>query len=460
MRETMYINYIFYIFSFLLIGSCGKDNNGGKGEDGDKNIAQITYAESASIIPNPERGFIRTFSVKSDGDAVSENNLRYLYDQNITMVLFVFYLDNYKDKELSQSELGIIQNTLNNARNANIKAIVRFAYCDDIGQEDAPLSIVLQHIEQLKTIFENNKDIIAFVQAGFIGPWGEWHSSTNNLTTVQNEQAVMQKLLSVLPQSLMVQVRTPKIKQDIFETQTPVSESMAFTNEPRARVGHHNDCFLTGGDEYGTYTGDIENEKKYISDEALYVPVGGETCPPQNYEPTCVDSRTQMKLLRWTYLNLDWYKPTIDQWRSSGCFDEFSKNLGYRIVANSASLPKVVTAGADAAIEIEFVNRGYASVYHKKQSEIILKNKTTGELSSVSIPLDVRKIKPATTYEFKSSISTRNLPTGNYELFLRISDDDAALKDKYQYSIQLANTNVWVAENGGLNNLNHTIQIK
>src|SRR5690606_1968382 len=141
----------------------------------------------------------------------------------------------------------------------------------------------------LKAVFENNRDIIAFVQAGFIGAWGEWHSSSNGLATVENEKLVLNKLLSVLPPDIMVQVRTPSAKQQIFNTTSPLTAGLAYSGDNRARVGHHNDCFLTGGTDYGTYN-NVEAEKQYISTEALYVPTGGETCPPTGgYDPTCAE---------------------------------------------------------------------------------------------------------------------------------------------------------------------------
>jgi pimeloyl-ACP methyl ester carboxylesterase len=48
---------------------------------------------------------------------------------------------------------------------------------------------VVSHLDQLQPILTDNYDVIAFVQAGFIGSWGEWYYTTNNLTTLENKTA-------------------------------------------------------------------------------------------------------------------------------------------------------------------------------------------------------------------------------------------------------------------------------
>ncbi|MDN3657927.1 DUF4832 domain-containing protein [Ferruginibacter paludis] len=420
----------------------------------------ITYDISAAIFPNPERGFMHNMDVHSEGTPLSTTLLASMRAQNVSMVLRFFYLEAFKDKAISAVELGLIQGDLDKIRVAGLKAILRFAYTDSIGGADAPYAIIAQHIDQLKPIFEANKDVIAFVQAGFIGAWGEWHSSTNGLATADNERQVLNKLLSVLPQDIMVQVRTPTAKQQIFNSNLPVTADIAYTSEGRARVGHHNDCFLTGGTNYGTYT-NVTAEKQYISDDALYVPTGGETCPPENgYDPTCNEGRNEMKLLRWTYLNLDWYPATINEWKNSGCFDEFHTYLGYRLALVSAKFPDQVTANGTLAVAISIINKGYAPLYNKKNTYLVLKDKTSGTLYEVALAADLRTCKPAATLAVSETPALTGIPAGTYDMYLRISDNAANLKPRIEYAVRLANTDTWVEENGGMNNLKHQLIIK
>ncbi len=419
----------------------------------------INYELSNAIFPNPERGFMHTYIVYSGGDPLDLAQLKLLRGGNVSLVLRFFYLDAFKNTPISAAELSLMQGDMDKIREAGLKAILRFGYTDSIGGTDAPYAIIDQHIDQLKIIFETNKDVIAFVQAGFIGAYGEWHSSSNGLATIDNEKKVLTKLLSVLPQGIMVQVRTPGVKQEIFNTTLPVGVDKAYSSDNIARVGHHNDCFLSGGTDYGTYN-NIDVDKQYISNEALYVPTGGETCPPTGgFNPGCTEARNEMKLLKWTYLNLDWYPPTIAAWKTSGCFDEFQTNLGYRLALVSAKLPDQATANTSYKINITVANKGYAPVYNKKISYLIFKNKTSGQFYESALAVDVRTCKPAATIAIDETVSIAGIPAGDYDLYLRIADNAASLKSRIEYTVRLANTNVWVEENGGMNNLMHSVKI-
>lgn len=419
----------------------------------------VTYEASNTIFPNPERGFIRMMDVHSGGAGLNATQINAFRNQNVSMILRMFYLDSFKNQALSAAQLTLIQDDLDKIRNAGLKAILRFAYSDNIGVDDAPLTIIEQHLDQLQPIFTNNKDVIAFVQAGFIGAWGEWHSSSNGLATTANETTVLNKLLSVLPAEIMVQVRTPGAKQSIFNTTEPITAAIAYTSEAKARVGHHNDCFLTGGDDYGTYT-NITAQKQYISNEALFVPTGGETCPPSpGYDPSCNEGRNEMKLLKWTYLNLDWYQPTVNAWKTSGCFDEFQRNLGYRLALVNSKFPKTATSGASITPVINIINRGYAPLYHKKNLYLVFKEKTSGTYYEKSLAADLRLCKADVTQPVGETVNLSGIPAGEYDLYLRIADQAPNLKTKIEYAIQLANTNVWVTENGGMNNLKQVLKI-
>lgn len=423
----------------------------------DENIATIQYQASTEIFPNPERGFIHMADVKSEGENLNPLWLANLRAESVSMINRVFYLDKFKDQAISEAELQLIRTDLQYIRDAGIKCVLRFAYTDDMAGTDAPLSIVKQHLDQLKPVFEENKDVIAFVQAGFIGAWGEWHSSSNGLATVDNEREVLYKLLSVLPVEIMVQVRTPGAKQNVVGSTSPVTASIAYTSDNKARIGHHNDCFLAGGTDYGTYT-NIEADKNYISQEALYVPTGGETCPPEGPFPDCATARTEMALLKWTYLNLDWYQPVIENWRKSGCFEEFRRNLGYRLTLMNAKLPKQVAAGQDYNVEISLTNKGYAPLYSYKITSLVFINKTSGTSYPIDLAVDLRTCKPNGMLTITKSLKLDGIPQGDYDLYLSITDRSPNLKNRIEYAVRLANTTTW-NETTGMNNLKHQVTI-
>lgn len=427
------------------------------GEDDDKNLSTIAYVQSMDLFPNPERGFIHNAVVYSEGDHLSPAWLASLRADHVTMIMRFYYLEKFKDGPISEKEVGLINSDMQLLRDAGLKCVLRFAYTDDMSGTDAPLPVVKQHIDQLKPVFELNRDVIAFVQAGFIGAWGEWHSSSNQLATTENEREVLYRLLSVLPAEIMVQVRTPGAKQQITETTSPINAAIAYTHDNRARIGHHNDCFLAGGTDYGTYT-NILADKDYISKEALYVPTGGETCPPEGAYPGCSTGQTEMKLLKWTYLNLDWYQPVISAWKNAGCFNEFQRDLGYRLVLASARLPKQAVAGQDCRLEIVITNRGYAPLYNYKITSVVFRNAVSGEIFPRELPVDLRACKPNGLLTISDTVKLTGIPPGDYDLYLKITDRSDNLKNRVEYSVRLANTNTW-DEAGGMNNLKHQVKI-
>ena len=442
------------LLAFCMVGCTKNKNNGDQPVPPDTAI--INYVESQEIFPNPERGFVHNYVVYSEGAGMSASTLSSLRNNNVTMIVRVFYLEKFLDKPLSDAQLDLVSSDMEKLRNAGMKGILRFAYTDDMNKPDAPFAIIEQHLDQLKPLFAENKDVIAFVQAGFIGAWGEWHSSSNGLATPENERKLVDKLLSVLPADIMIQVRTPGAKQQIFNTTAPIDATIAYTADKRARVGHHNDCFLAGDNDYGTYT-NVVAEKNYISNEAFYVPTGGETCPPVGDYPSCAAAEAEMKLLKWTYLNLDWYQPVINAWRSSGCFNVFQRNLGYRLVLKKAILPGKAKVGQSWKVDISMTNKGYAPLYNFKQTRLIFKDKTSGSEYPVNLAVDMRACKPNADFKIAESVSLAGIPAGTYAVYLQVTDRALSLQDRVEYAVRLANDNTW--ENGK-NDLIHQLVIE
>jgi hypothetical protein len=430
-----------------LVLCCSKQ----EGDNTDAAFNKLTYEQSTQIFPNPERGFIHHLEAVSEGEGLDLIHLKSLRNENVSMILRMYYLEKFKNLPLSVAQLTLFNDDMAKLREAGIKCVLRFAYTADMAGTDASLTIVEQHLDQLKPFFEANKDVIAFVQAGFIGAWGEWHNSSNGLATIENERIVLYKLLSVLPTEILVQVRTPGVKQQIFNTTLPIESTIAYTDDKRSRVGHHNDCFLAGGTDYGTYI-NITADKDYISKEALYVPTGGETCPPEDVYPDCSTGQTEMKLLKWTFLNLDWYQPVINVWKNSWCYDEFQRNLGYRLCLMNTKLPKEVALNKPFNVEITLTNKGYAPLYNFKITNLVLKDKTSGNIYSIELLADIRKCKPNGLFTIDENVDITGIPQGEYDLYLNITDRAENLKDRVEYKVRLANTNIW-EETLGMNNL-------
>jgi hypothetical protein len=224
----------------------------------------VKYTPSGSAIPNPERGFYTELTSQAEKGQLTAREVAQCKAKGQSLIMRMYYLSSFRSLPLSDVELNIVRNDFKVIRAAGMKCIPRFAYSHNIGQQDAPLNIVMGHIAQLKPIIRANEDVIAAMQAGFIGAWGEMHSSTNGLDSVTNMRKILFELLRMLPPERMIQVRTPNYKREIFNRQAPIARSEAFNESMYSRVGHHNDCFLANWNDYGTYS-DTSEETQFLS---------------------------------------------------------------------------------------------------------------------------------------------------------------------------------------------------
>jgi hypothetical protein len=255
----------------------------------------------------------------------------------------------------------------------------------------------------------------------------------------------------------MVQVRTPKFKQEIFNTSSPIPYDSAFHETYYTRTGHHNDCFLASWDDYGTYT-DTTVEKEYLHNDCLFVPMGGETCNPSEFSG-CGNSLYQMDRLRWSYLNSSYHPTVINNWIRNGCMDEIKRKLGYRFVLIQGVFTDSVKPGSSFNLSLTLTNKGNGALFNPRIVELVLVNVSTNQKYYCKLPVDPRFWKPKDTIQLNFTIGIKqDQPTGNYKLFLNLPDPVQNLRDRVDYSIRFANQNIWNSSLG-YNDLLHTVII-
>src|SRR3954471_22387516 len=91
---------------------------------------EIQYESSNDIFPNPERGFIHNLEIPSGGEPLNADMLSSLKNENVSMILRLYYLENFKDKPISDAELLLIKSDMQKLRDAGVKCVLRFAYTD------------------------------------------------------------------------------------------------------------------------------------------------------------------------------------------------------------------------------------------------------------------------------------------------------------------------------------------
>jgi len=431
-----------------------------------------TYTASSDVFSNPERGFYKHTETHSTGyNLLTQSSLvSYRQNQNITLILRVFYLEEFVNSAISQTYLNNMQTDFNRMRNAGIKCVVRFAYGDDesVSPRDATKAKMLEHIAQLKPVLESNIDVIATFQIGFIGTWGEWYytsqaefggygyNSSTPLTSANytNRKNIVDAILNALPNSRTIQIRTPKFKQQLYNTTTPLPTGQAHTNSSLARIGHHNDCFLSSNSDVGTYS-NATTEYPYLEQETKYLPMGGETCAVFDSRTNCTTALLEMNKFHWSYLNLDYHPSVISGWQANDCFFEIQNRLGYRFELTSATFPTQITLNSQLPITLNLSNKGFSAPFNERNAYIVLKNTVTNVAYPILMDADPR-------YWLGSKSITENLtlPTdivpGSYKMYLHLPDVESSIATRPEYAVRFANTNMWESSTG-YNDLNHTV---
>lgn len=512
--------YIKILSSFIFIlSACSKTKNSNSLSSSSQNSEDsttITYQESTEDFPNPERGFYRTAETSSSDFVPLDKNtliqyrssakvLPYSYSVNSSLIFRQYVLDNFKDKPLSNDFLQKLQADFDIARQAGVKLILRFNYtvqthggcpegiCPPYG--DAPKAVVLEHITQLKPYLQQNADVIAVLQEGFIGIWGEGYysdyfgdasSNGNGKLLDQNwndRNDVIKALLDALPFDRMLEVRYPEMKQRFIYgvnaaiSSAPLTEQDAFQITDKARIAFHNDAFLSNASEMGTFidygnsnsprnesTGTIKVLKEYAMAEGRYLAIGGETDDPDNPAICdCVSSGGQaeieMRDFHYSFLNAEYHPGVIKKWFDHGCLDAIKEKLGYRFVLKSGSFPKKISKNDKLTFRLDLSNEGYAAPFNARPVQLVLKNKTSGEVRMIPIDTDIRKWYSGNIHLNQSLILPPDIAPGQYDLFLNMPDNSKSLFERPEYSIRVANSDVWVPDKG-YNKLNSTIEIQ
>lgn len=449
----------------------------------------VSYTPHSLMIPNPERGFYH-FTHTGTG-----SNYEYLdqaalaalrsgytssganYTAPVTLIYRTFYLKSFVNGPISGSFLSDMQTDFDIARNAGVKIIARFTYTEDFTApyNDATKAIILGHLAQLAPVLSANADVIATVQTGLIGTWGEWCATDYfgdvcqapymlNSTNWTDRNEVVNALLAAVPAQRSIQIRTPRYKQKaVHGTSAPVTAAAT-----GGRIGFHNDCFLAPYFDSGTFhdpdTGnsDTLHLKAYMqADAAFNVPVGGETCETNGTWSRCQSAggalERELRRFRYSFLNADYNHSVNNTW--TPCFNTVENGLGYRFELQNGTYPNTATAGGAINLQFAVKNVGFAQPYNPRNLQVILRNTTTQDKWTAPMNSNPQDWSPQATQNINQNFCLpTGMPAGNYELLLRLPDPEITIQDRPEYAIQLANTGVWEVATG-FNKLNHTLSV-
>jgi Domain of unknown function (DUF4832)/Domain of unknown function (DUF4874) len=446
-----------YCFLLLLFAACKKSKKTNTMPAVIAGNKLVNYTEDKSNFSNPERGFFgRTVSYSNNPSPFYQNYFDQLKAISISLVSKIYVLNNFKSGPIAASFLQHIQNDMDIARNNGFKIVLRFNYTHNEAPPltDAPENIVLAHIDQLTPILQKNVDVIALMEAGFIGEWGEWHDSSNGLTTTASMRNILFKLLGALPKQRAVVIRYQQAKKDIFNISDAIGQADAYNGTNRSRTGHHNDCFLAAADDWGTYwpidAVSLAAQKNYLNQENKYLPQVGETCNCNPPHSDCTSAMQELAKMRWSALNRDYIDCVLNNWISQGCYTDIAKRLGYRFRLLSADVPEAVKTNTNLIFTLSLKNDGFASPYNLRNAELILRPKNGGAVEKIKLNTDVRNWHPDIDI-IKENISVlipNTVNEGIYDMLINFYDPETALRTNPSYSIRLANQNVWEPASG------------
>lgn len=464
-------------------------------------------SENTAGLYNPGRGFRLETAVDVVEDQLhperqlDELSRKYASD-SVSLVQCYFYLTELTGgKKLQEEHFQAMQRYFDEVRKLGKKVVLRFAYEKDFIRRKPvgpTLDDILIHVQQLKPFLEKNKDLILVVQAGLIGAWGEWHSSVHGLENSKEAQiAVLEKLLSVVPEELNVQVRVPEYK-NLLQDHPALYRRLSF----------HDDFIVIKPDRWDGDMHEGTANFDQIVRESPYLVVDGELpwgfwsvgCDPDspsagwiieglpaarrlflqhytslsvihNYKEQHPNNRfdennpPQYSMVVWknTWVPEDsirkYKMPVSDSYFRDetgkpvmrSMFDYIRDHLGYRLELQKLTYPKVWHRGMDEQLSLSLINRGFATVAgtHRVYWALI---DEAGKVTAFPVQADPRTWQPHhpgdSTYtpllhQIDATVRVpESLPAGTYKLGFWIADASEELKQNARYAIRCANANI------------------
>lgn len=322
----------------------------------------------------------------------------------------------------------------------------------------------INHIDAVAAMLGDYRDVIAYIQAGYLGRWGEWNTESDNaaqapfLYNNPERAKIIDHILSAYADHGIeqhVELRRPVFMQEVLD------------RNPDANVGFYNDCFMSNDSDGGTYTNfsespaniDENDEEKLLAEWKKRAQSftaerssGGETCPmstppdPPRWH-SCSNMRSEPATMHMNYLNIDWAKNVVPTWEAGGCYDEIRSRLGYRFEVTRVEYTPAVAPGQSFSVTIDILNSGWARLHKHRDAQLVLRQGSTTRAYPLSNGA-TDSWEPGTTTQV--SVTDTPPPAGTYEVWVAIPDPDAPTRIPYAVKLasQRSGVNIFDASTG------------
>jgi len=469
-----------------------------------KEITTEYEPDFETVFSNPERSFHSRYEIIDDpavnkyvdasknidgfnSDATDRTFSRAKNKGN-TLIHSYIHLDMFTETDqLPQALLDNLASGLDATRDAGLKITVRPAYTWE-KPTLIPEERILAHIEQINAVISDHADVIMYLQAGYLGNWGEWHEWHQTLPPAnqyygESEFAVryriIQKILKTTPDSIPLAMRYPNHLRQILEG-TPEGET-PLTTAQKDRLGFHNDSFLAGFEDCGTYGSgwwdgqfSLADKRQWMVDmktsQGFNTLFGGET---QDMNQGDWDDANGIKLqeemfnLNCTEINEDYSeKHIVDIWMKAAleaegndpaesAYTRVKRKMGYRLRLIDATYGSVAKTGKDYALSFNIDNDGYAGIIKERPMYVVFESLDGAVFEAVALPdVEVRSWVGGDIYAGPYAVLAQTitvpegLAAGKYKLGLWLPDAAEGLQNRPEYSVRFANLDIWNADRG------------
>jgi hypothetical protein len=431
--------------------------------------ADRRFEPSREAFANPARGFY------SPRMSHRMNSLEGVRRQNMSLLLVELDLRDFKEREISAEKLDELRRAFAQARQNGLKVIFRAAYGftgRDYRADPKDMGRILGHIRQLGAVFTEGRDVLYGIQAGFLGPWGEWHGSNwGDPPSLEARRAVLFGLLEAAPSPITVSIRRPMFVRDIFAREpggSTLTPETAHSGSRLSRTGWHDDALLSLPTDMGTFAErgwDRERELAWCDNHGRYTPFGGESVPPSAKTPIDQVVR-ELERFHATYLNIAYHGGTLNGWRKAeyrgeNAFAHIERRLGYRFEPAKLRYTSTVEPGGTLEFALELRNVGFSSPHFPVEVAAVLARADRAH-RVVLADADPRRWDPESgviTVRGKLTVPA-DLPRGSWRLALHLADPSPKLRDDARYAIRLAGREVVFDEKSGRNVLVDDVTIR